>query len=144
MRARLLVELGNLLAKWGRQSQALALYRLALNLYPDKASRLIVLINVGAAYLHQGKPELAIQVLENAKTHISKQLSPKHAAGCCYNLGMAYRRTRRIADALRQFTEVGDIYPMSLFARLAEKARNATLKEAGMATFPLKKENDGH
>jgi len=144
MRARLLVELGNLLAKSGRQSPALALYRLALNLYPDKSSRLIALINVGAAYLHQGKPDLAIHVLENAKAHISKQLSPKHAAGCCYNLGMAYRRTRRTADALRQFTEVGDIYPMSMFARLAEKARNATLQEAGMGTFPQKKENDAH
>jgi tetratricopeptide (TPR) repeat protein len=144
MRARLLVELGNLLAKSGRQSPALALYRLALSLYPDKSSRLIALINVGAAYLHQGKPVLAIHVLENAKAHISKQLSPKHAAGCCYNLGMAYRRTRRIADALRQFTEVGDIYPMSMFAKLAEKARNATLKEAGMATFPQKKENDAN
>jgi tetratricopeptide (TPR) repeat protein len=142
MRARLLVELGNLLAKSGSQRSALALYRLALNLFPDSSSRLIALINVGAAYLHQGRPDLAIHVLENAKAHISKQLSPKHAAGCCYNLGMAYRRTRRIADALRQFTEVGDIYPMSMFARLAEKARNATLKEAGMGTFPQKKEND--
>jgi tetratricopeptide (TPR) repeat protein len=144
MRARLLVELGNLLAKSGRQSPALALYRLALNLFPDRSSRLIVLINVGAAYLYQGKTDLAIHVLEDAKAHIAKQLSPKHAAGCCYNLGMAYRRTGRCSDALRQFTEVGDIYPMSMFARLAEKARNATLKEAGMAKFPQTKENDAH
>lgn len=144
MRARLLVELGNLIAKSGRQNPALALYRLALNLFPDSSSRLIALINVGAAYLYQGKPDLAIQVLENAKAHITKQLSPKHAAGCCYNLGMAYRRTGRHAEALRQFNEVGDIFPMSMFARLAEKARNTTLKDAGMATFPLKKENDVH
>jgi tetratricopeptide (TPR) repeat protein len=144
MRARLLVELGNFLAKSGRQSAALALYRLALKLFPDKSSRLIALINVGAAYLNQGKSELAINVLENAKAHIAKQLSPKHAAGCSYNLGMAYRRTGRHADALRQFNEVGDIFPMSMFAKLAEKARNTTLKEAGMATFPQKKENDAH
>ena len=142
MRVRLLVELGNLLAKSRRQNAALALYRLALNLYPDQSSRLIALINVGAAYLNQGKPELAINVLENAKAHSAKQLSPKHAAGCSYNLGMAYRRAGRPTDALRLFTEVGDIYPLSLFARLAEKARNATLEEAGMATFPQKKENE--
>jgi tetratricopeptide (TPR) repeat protein len=141
-RARLLVELGNLVARSGRQGLALALYRLALDLFPDSSSRLIVLINVGAAYLNQGKPELAINVLEDAKAHIAKQLSPKHAAGCSYNLGMAYRRTGRLGDALRQFNEVGDIYPMSLFARLAENARKATLKEAGLATFPQKKEND--
>jgi len=99
---------------------------------------------VGAAYLNQGKPELAINVLENAKAHIARQLSPKHAAGCSYNLGMAYRRTGRRTDALRQFTEVGDIYPLSMFARLAEKARKATLEEAGMANFPQKKENEAH
>ena len=144
MRARLVVELGNLLAKSGRQGPAMALYRVALSLYPDKSSRLIALINVGAAYLHQGQPDRAIEVLEDAKAHIASQLSPKHAAGCCYNLGMAYRRTGRPADALRQFTEVGDIYPMSMFSRLAEIARNATLKESGMATFPQKKENDAH
>jgi tetratricopeptide (TPR) repeat protein len=142
MRARLLVELGNLLAKSGRQNAALALYRLALTLFPDRSSQLIALINVGAAYLNQGKPELAINVLENAKAHSVKQLSPKHAAGCSYNLGMAYRRAGRPADALRLFTEVVDIYPLSLFARLAEKARNATLEEAGMATFPQKKEHE--
>jgi tetratricopeptide (TPR) repeat protein len=141
MRARLLVELGNLLAKSGRQNAALALYRLALNLFPDRSSRLIALIDVGAAYLNQGKPELAINVLENAKAHIAKQLSPKHAAGCFYNLGMAYRRTGRLTDALRQFNEIGDIYPLSMFARLAEKARKATLEEAGMATSPQKNEN---
>jgi hypothetical protein len=45
-------------------------------------------------------------------------------------------------DALRQFTEVGDIYPMSVYARLAERARNATLEEAGMAAFVPKKEPD--
>jgi tetratricopeptide (TPR) repeat protein len=85
---------------------------------------------------------LAIDVLENARAHSAKQLSPKHAAGCAYNLGMAYRRAGRPADALRLFTEVVDIYPLSLFARLAEKARNATLEEAGMATFPQKKEHE--
>jgi tetratricopeptide (TPR) repeat protein len=140
MRVRLLVELGNLVSRSGRYNQALALYRLALHLFTDRSSRLIALINMGAAYLSLARPDRAIEVLENAKAHIGRQLGPKHAAGCCYNLGMAYRRAGRHTDALRQFTEVGDIYPMSVYARLAEKARNATLEEAGMAAFAPKKE----
>jgi tetratricopeptide (TPR) repeat protein len=142
MRVRLLVELGNLISKSGRHSQALVIYRLALHLFTDRSSRLIALINMGAAYLSLARPDCAIEVLESAKAYTSKQLGPKHEAGCCYNLGMAYRRAGRHVDALRQFAEIGDIYPMSAYARLAEKARNSTLEEAGMATFAPKKEPD--
>jgi tetratricopeptide (TPR) repeat protein len=142
MRVRLLVELGNMLSKWGRPHQALALYRFALYLFPDRSSRLIVLINMSAAYLQQAKPDRTIEVLESAKGQIAKQLGPKYAAGCCYNLGMAYRRTGRHAEALRQFSEVGDLYPMSMYAKLAEKARNATLEETGMAVLVRKEEDD--
>ena len=142
MRVRLLVELGNMLSKQGRHHQALALYRTALQLFPDRSSRLIVLINMGAAYLEQAEAERAIDILENAKAHVVKQLSPKYTAGCLYNLGMAYRRSGRHADALRQFSEVGDIYPVSATAKLAEKARKATLEEAGMGMFVPKEEND--
>jgi tetratricopeptide (TPR) repeat protein len=142
MRVRLLVELGNLISRSGRHNQALALYRLALHLFTDRSSRLIALINMGAAYLSLARPDRAIEVLESAKAYTSKQLGPKYAAGCCYNLGMAYRRAGRYVDALRQFTEVGDIYPMSVYARFAERARNATLEEAGMAAFVPKKEPD--
>lgn len=142
MRVRLLVELGNMLSKWGRHHQALAVYRLALRLFPDRSSRLIALINMGAAYLEQAKPERTIEVLENAKAQIVRQLGPKYAAGCCYNLGMAYRRAGRHAEALRQFSEVGDIYPLSGYASLAEKARKATLEETGM-TVLVRKQEDG-
>jgi tetratricopeptide (TPR) repeat protein len=142
MRVRLLVEFGNMLSKWGRPHQALALYRLALHLFPDRSSRLIALINMSAAYLEQAKPDRTIEVLENAKGQIAEQLGPKYAAGCCYNLGMAYRRTGRHADALRLFYEVGDLYPMSMYAKLAEKARNATLEETGMTVLVRKEEDD--
>jgi tetratricopeptide (TPR) repeat protein len=136
MRARLLVELGNMLSKSGRYRRALAVYRLALNLFPDASSRLIVKINTGAAYLSQAQPERAVEVLEDVRGHITRQLGPKHRAGCCYNLGMAYRRLGRHAEALRLFAEAGDIYPLSAYARMAEKARQATLKEAGMEGPP--------
>jgi tetratricopeptide (TPR) repeat protein len=142
MRVRLLVELGNMLSKGGRPHQALALYRFALHLFPDRSSRLIALINMSAAYLAQAQPERTIEVLEDAKGQIANQLGPKYAAGCCYNLGMAYRRTGRHADALRQFLEISDIYPMSMYAKLAEKARKATLEETGMKVLVGQKEDD--
>jgi tetratricopeptide (TPR) repeat protein len=135
MRVRLLIEFGNVLSRWGRQHQALAVYRLALHLFPDAASRLIALINMGAAFLEQARPDQTIEVLEKAKAEILSQLGPKYAAGCCYNLGMAYRRTGRHAEALRQFYEIKESYPMSGYAKMAERARNATLKETGMRTL---------
>jgi tetratricopeptide (TPR) repeat protein len=140
MRVRLLVELGNLFSKSGRHRLALGLYRLALHLFCDQSSRLIALINIGAAYLSMASVDQAVEVLENAKVHVSKQLGPKHAAGCCYNLGMAYRRAGRPADALRQFAAVGDIYPLSMYARMAERARRATLEESGIAGVAAKKD----
>jgi len=139
---RLLIELGNMLSKWGRYHEALAVYRLALQLFPDRSSRTDCVDHMGAAYLEQAKPDRTIEVLENAKAQIVRQLGPKYAAGCCYNLGMAYRRTGRPADALRQFSEVGDIYPLSGYARLADKARNATLEETGMTVLVRKEEDD--
>jgi tetratricopeptide (TPR) repeat protein len=142
MRVRLLVELGNLLCKRGRHHQAQAVYRTALRLFPDRSSRLIALINMGAAYLEQAEPDRAIGILKNVKAHVFKQLGAKHAAGCLYNLGMAYRRTGRYTEAVRQFSEVGEIYPLSITAQLAEKARKATLQEAGMSMFVPKEEND--
>jgi tetratricopeptide (TPR) repeat protein len=142
MRVRLLVELGNLISRSGRHHQALVLYRIALHLFTDRSSRLIALINMGAAYLSQARVDRAVEILENVKVDVFRHLGPKHAAGCCYNLGMAYRRSGRHADALRQFAEVGDSYPMSVYARMAERAQNATMEEAGMVRFAPKKETD--
>jgi tetratricopeptide (TPR) repeat protein len=142
MRARLLVELGNLFSKSGRHRMSLRLYHLSMHVFSDQSSRLIALINIGAAYLSMGSVDQAVGVLENARALVSKQLGPKHVAGCCFNLGMAYRRAGRHADALRQFAEVGDIYPMSVYAQRAERARFAALEEAGMATNTPKKESN--
>lgn len=140
MRARLLVEMGNLFSKSGRHRMALSLYHLSMHVFSDQSSRLIALINIGAAYLSMGSVDQAVEVLENAKALVSKQLGPKHVAGCCYNLGMAYRRAGRPADALRQFAAVGDIYPLSVYARMAERARQATSEESGIARVAAKKD----
>ncbi len=138
MRVRLLVGLGNHFSIRGRYRDALAIYNSALQLFPDQAARLIALINVGAAYLNYQQPERTIEVLEEVKAQISQRLGPKYVASCYYNLGMAYRRVGRRDDALRQFREVEEVLPFSKYARLAELARNATLKD------PVKQEKSDY
>lgn len=130
MRVRLLIEIGNRLSAWGRQRDALAVYNFALRLFPDQPTRLIVLINMGALYLQRQRPEYTIEVLEKVKAQISEKLASKYMASCCYNLGMAYRRVGRRDDALRQFREVREIYPLSRYARLAERAYETILKDS--------------
>jgi len=129
MRARLLVDLGNRLSAYGRGRDALAVYNLALQCFPDQPTRLIVLINLGAAYLTGQQPERAIDVLEQVKGQLGQKFASKYRASCCYNLGMAYRRVGRRADALQQFREVKDIYPLSRYVQLAELAYNSTLQD---------------
>jgi tetratricopeptide (TPR) repeat protein len=136
MRVRLLIEIGNVFSRGGRYQSAMALYRFAMRLFPDRQSRMVAFINIGATCLKQGAPEKAIEVLGSAKEEIHRILGPKYAAGCSYNLGMAYRRCGRYAEALRQFHEVEDLYPLSDYASLAGKATTATREEAGMTTRP--------
>lgn len=70
------------------------------------------------------------------------RLSPCVGAGYLYNRGMAYRLTGRHADALRQFSEICDIYPLSVTAKLAANARKAALEETGRGMFVQEEEND--
>ena len=130
MRVRLVVELGNQLSKLGRPQNALAVYNFALRLFPDQPSRVIVSLNTGAAYLTGQQPDRAIEVLEQVQGQLGQKFASKYRASCCYNLGMAYRRVGRRAEALQQFREVAEIAPFSDYARLAERARDTTLKDS--------------
>ena len=72
MRARLLVDLANLLSARGRQRDAITLLQWAIRLYPDRSTRLIILVNMGIVQLRRQNPESAQAlfelVLEDAKT----------------------------------------------------------------------------
>jgi tetratricopeptide (TPR) repeat protein len=122
MRARLLVDLGNAFAARGRYERALALYRLALRLGPDVASRRIVLINRGVAELRRQEPETAYNTLEEALSGDSLRLGAKDQAAGCYNLGLACRRTGREAEAVRRFNQAIDAFPHSIYAEAARQA----------------------
>ena len=123
MRSRLLVDLGNLLAKRGTYGGAFNLYRLALAVKPDEASRLIALVNQGAAELHSGDPDSAIQTLESVlEDERRPRLGIKYEAACRYNLGFAFERTGDEVRAVGQYNKVIDLLPGSLYAQASQSA----------------------
>jgi tetratricopeptide (TPR) repeat protein len=123
MRARLLADLANLLSARGRQRDAISLLQLALRLFPDRTTRLIVLVNMGIVQLRRQNPESA-QALFEAVLEEAKQggLGVKYEAACRYNLGLALQRQGKEAEAVRQFNETLEVFPDTLYGRAAEQA----------------------
>lgn len=123
MRVRLLVDLANIISNRGRQRDAINLLQFALRLYPDKSSRFVVLVNMGIVQLRRQNPESAItlfnQVLEESQ---DGGLGIKYEAACRYNLGLAYQRTGKTAQAIREYNETMVIFPTSIYSKGADKA----------------------
>jgi tetratricopeptide (TPR) repeat protein len=122
MRARLLVDLGNLLARRGHHQQATNVYSLALQLRPDSPSRQIVSLNQAVGQLQRGQLAQAIAVLENLLTDSQHHLSPKYEAAARYNLAVGCRRQGNEAKAIVEFNKVIDVMPGSVYASSAQIA----------------------
>lgn len=123
MRSRLTVDLANILAGRGNYRPAFRLYRLGLAWWPDEASRLIVLSNMGAAQLRFGQVEEAIATLESVlEVEKRPRLGIKYEAACHYNLGYAYEKAGRDAQAVAQYNEAVDLLPVSAYGKAAENA----------------------
>ncbi len=123
MRARLLVDLANLLSGRGRQRDAISLLQLALRLFPDQSSRLIVLVNMGIVQLRRQNPESAQALLESVLEEAEDGgLGLKYEAACRYNLGLALQRQGKEADAVRQFNEAISVFPNSIYSMAAARA----------------------
>ena len=122
MRCRVLIDLGNLLSSRGRHQLALSVYRLAMRLGPDFPSRLMALISYGAVLVRVGALEEAIRILEEVLEKGRERLQPKHESACHYNLGVAYLRLGRESQAVREFNETIDAWPLSLYAQGAKAA----------------------
>jgi tetratricopeptide (TPR) repeat protein len=123
MRSRLIVDLANLLVQRGRPQPAFSLYKLALALLPDASSRLIVLVNQGAAFLHQGQVDPAIAILESVLDKAERpRLGAKNEAACCYNLGYAYELKAEYAKSNAHFHQAIDALPGSVYAQGAQAA----------------------
>jgi tetratricopeptide (TPR) repeat protein len=121
MRVRLLVDIGNWLIARRQFERAMAVYRLALGIGPDAASRQIVLINRGVAELRNQDPEAAYLTLKDALADEDGHIGSKHLAASYYNLGLACRRSGREAEAVRRFNEAINAWPGSIYGHAAQK-----------------------
>jgi tetratricopeptide (TPR) repeat protein len=123
MRARLLVDLGNIFAKRGQYEQADKLYHLAASLWPDVTNRLILQVNQGTSLLQQKKLGEAITIFKDVLEQAGHgYLGVKYEAAAHYNLGVAYLRKGMDAHASIAFNAVIDTWPASEYARRAEVA----------------------
>jgi len=123
MRSRLVVDVANMLARRENYNLAFRLYDLGLAWWPDAASRLIVLTNKGAAQLHSGRVEAAIDTLESVlEMERRPRLGLKYEAACRYNLAYAYEKSGQDAKAVAQYNETIDVLPGSVYAQGAQAA----------------------
>jgi tetratricopeptide (TPR) repeat protein len=123
LRSRLLTDLGNILARRGSYDVAFRIYDLALALRPDPAGRLIVLANLGAARLHSGQVEAAIETMKEVLSQAARPgLGIKYEAATHYNLGYAYEKSGDEARAVAEYNEAIDTLPGSLYAQAAQSA----------------------
>ena len=122
-RSRLLVDLANLLSNRGRQRDAINTLQVALRLYPDKPTRLIVLVNMGIVQLRRENPESARMILETLLEEAKEGgLGLRHKAACYYNLGLAFQQLGKEGQAVRYFKQATEVFPGSPYGKAAAKA----------------------
>ncbi len=130
MRVRLLVDLGNLLARRGKLEAADRVYRLAGRLWPDEAGRLLVRMNEGVLAIHRGAPDEAIATLRAVLAAAPGGfLGPRHESACHYNLAVALLKKGWEAQATVEFNAVIETWPASDYARYASIALERRRRE---------------
>ncbi len=123
MRVRLLVDVGNFFAQRGQPERAERCYQWGHHLWPDRSSRLVLLVNQGACLLQKGDLDQAIQMfLDVLQKKREGHLGVKYEAAAHYNLGVAYRRKSMDTQATLEFNAVIETWPASEYARRAAKA----------------------
>jgi tetratricopeptide (TPR) repeat protein len=123
MRGRLLVDLASLLSSRGRQRDAINVLQWAMRLLPDRATRLVIQVNMGIVQLRRKNYASAQQLFEAVLTEMEQGagVGIKYEAACRYNLGQALMQQKKEVEAVRQFNETTIIYPNSIYARSAER-----------------------
>ncbi len=123
MRSRLLVDLGNLISARGRQGTAVRVMQVALQLFPDRQTRLIVLASMGIVHIRRKNPEAAREILKGVLQEAEQGgLSMQYTAACHYHLGLAHQRLGAEAAAVRHYRLAVDEFPSSIYGKAAEKA----------------------
>ncbi|HEX2981625.1 MAG TPA: hypothetical protein VHO48_15270 [Anaerolineaceae bacterium] len=137
MRVRLGIDLANSFARRGNYATAERLYALSGKLGADANARQLIRLNQATSRLQQGQAETAVQWLRELLQDGAQQgISRKNEAACHYNLGVAYRRLNREAEATVEFNAAIDISPVSEIARRAAAAlkhgrEQSSVKPAG-------------
>jgi tetratricopeptide (TPR) repeat protein len=121
MRARLLIDAGNLLASRGRLAFASRLYALALRLATSPPERLMVLANQSIALLQTGHMATGIAALEGVLSSPAC-LGAKLEAACRCNLGVAYIRQGQVGRGRALLHETVELAPTSAYASRALSA----------------------
>jgi hypothetical protein len=123
MRVRLLVDLGNSLARRRNHGAAERVYALAERLGTDETGRLLVMLNRAVLALQREQPGVAATTLRNVLAASgSGYLGFKSVAACHYNLAVAYQRQGLDAQAAIEFNNVLDVWPATEYARYARIA----------------------
>jgi tetratricopeptide (TPR) repeat protein len=123
MRSRLLVDLANLFSNRGRQRTAVSILQMALRLFPDRPTRLVVLVNMGIIQLRRKSPESAQSIFEMVlEESEGGGLGLRHQAAVHYNLGVALQKQGKEAQSVEQFREAANGFPGSPFSKAAEEA----------------------
>jgi len=123
MRARLMVDVANLLSARGRQRDAITVLQWAMRVYPDRSAQLIILVNMGIVQLRRQNPKSAQELLESALEQAKDGgLGIKYEAACRYNLGLALQRQGKEVEAVHQFSETIGTFPNSIYSKAAEQA----------------------
>ena len=123
MRVRLLVDIGNMLARRRNFATAEKIYHLAARLWPDPGNRAIVAVNEGTLRLQQGALDESISILKELLNQASLGfLGIRYESAAHYNLGVAYHRKGLESQAVAEFNTVLEIWPASEYARAASHA----------------------
>lgn len=120
MRVRLLVDIGTMFAKRRYFTQAESVFKLANSLWPDRLGNLAVRINTGVAHLQQGNFDEAVSIFKEIIQSGSQfRLGSKLEAAAHYNLGVAYLRQNKNAQAIAELNIVVESWPATEYARRA-------------------------
>jgi hypothetical protein len=120
MRVRLIVDVGTIFAKRRQLVLAERLFALAMGLWPDQPGRLTVCINQGVARLQSGDLDGATSIFQEILQSINhSRTGAKLEAAAHYNLGVAYLRQHKDAQATVEFNIVVDSWPETEYARHA-------------------------
>lgn len=137
MRVRLLIDLGNFLARRRNHVAAGRVYALAQRLWPDESGRLLLQLNQGVLALHSNRLDEAVTTLHRVlEASESGYLGIKSQAASHYNLGVAYQRQGQDGQAALEFNRVLDTWPVTEYARYARIALNRRKQQGGAAEPP--------